>query len=317
MSFEEAKWVWMDNEFVPWNRATIHVSAHALHYGSGVFEGIRCYETPDGPALFRANDHIARFYCSAETHGMQIPYGLEELGEAIAELIRRNQFTNCYVRPICFRGSHDLSVDPEDCPVGVSILAWPWAPLHGKDSVHQGLRVSVSPWKKFHSTMMPATAKATGQYVNSILAVREARKRGYDEAIFLDVDGYLAEASSENLFLVRDGALWTNDERYSILLGITRDSVIQIAQGLGYRVTIGPLSVEDLKSADEVFLTGTAAEIVPVREVDGASVGNGSCGAITKRIQDQFISIVSGHNSAYLSWLQPVYQGNYCAKVAS
>lgn len=317
MSFEEAKWVWMDNEFVPWDRATIHVSAHALHYGSGVFEGIRCYETPDGPALFRAHDHIARFYCSAETHGMDIPYGPEQLAEAMAELIRRNQFSNCYVRPICFRGSHDLSVTPEDCPVLISILAWPWAPLHGKDSVRHGLRVSISPWKKFHSTMMPPTAKATGQYVNSMLALRDARKREYDEAILLDVDGYLAEASSENLFLVRNGDVWTNDERHSILLGITRDSVIQIARDLGYRVGVGPLSVEDLKSADEVFLTGTAAEIVPVREVDGVSVGNGSSGAITKRIQEQFISIVSGRNSAYMNWLQPIYHGNYCTEAAS
>lgn len=317
MSFEDAKWVWMNNEFRPWEKATVHVSAHALHYGSGVFEGIRCYDTPDGPALFRANDHLTRFYCSARTHGMEIPYGPEHLAEAMAELVRRNQFSDCYVRPICFRGSHDLRVTPQDCPLLTAILAWPWAPLHGADSVHHGLRVCISTWKKFHSSMMPTTAKASGQYVNSMLALREAGQRHYDEAILLDVDGYLAEASSENLFLVRDGRLWTNDEQHSILLGITRDSVIQIARDLGYQVSIGPLTVENLKSAEEVFLTGTAAEIVPVLQVDESQIGDGYCGFITRRIQEEFRSIVSGRNATYLRWLQPVHRSNYYAKVSA
>lgn len=198
-----------------------------------------------------------------------------------------------------------------------SILAWPWAPLHGADSVHHGLRVCISTWKKFHSSMMPATAKACGQYVNSMLALREAGQRHYDEAILLDIDGYLAEASSENIFLIRDGRLWTNDERHSILLGITRDSAIQIARNLGYQVTIGPLTVENLKSADEVFLTGTAAEIVSVLEVDESKIGDGRCGVITRRIQEVFRSIVSGRNAAYLSWLQPVHQKQHCANVSA
>lgn len=317
MSFEDAKWVWMNNEFRPWEKATVHVSAHALHYGSGVFEGIRCYDTPDGPALFRANDHLTRFYCSARTHGMEIPYGPEHLAEAMAELVRRNQFSDCYVRPICFRGSHDLRVTPQDCPLLTAILAWPWAPLHGADSVHHGLRVCISTWKKFHSSMMPTTAKASGQYVNSMLALREAGQRHYDEAILLDVDGYLAEASSENLFLVRNGCLWTNDEQHSILLGITRDSVIQIARDLGYQVSIGALTVENLKSAEEVFLTGTAAEIVPVLQVDESQIGDGSCGFITRRIQEEFRSIVSGRNATYLRWLQPVHHSNYYANVSA
>lgn len=317
MPFEDANWVWMNNEFVPWEKATVHVSAHALHYGSGVFEGIRCYDTPDGPALFRVYDHITRFYCSAQTHGMKIPYGPEHLADAMAELIRRNEFSNCYVRPICFYGSHDLRVTPQDCPLMTSILAWPWAPLHGSDSVDHGLRVCISTWKKFHSSMMPATAKASGQYVNSMLALREATQRHYDEAILLDVDGNLAEASSENIFLIRDGCLWTNDERHSILLGITRDSVIQIARNLGYQVTIGPLTVENLKSADEIFLTGTAAEIVPVLEVDENEIGDGHCGVITRRIQEEFRSIVSGRNAAYLSWLQPIHQKHHYANVSS
>jgi branched-chain amino acid aminotransferase len=303
MSFDDAKWVWMNGRFFPWNEATIHVSAHALHYGSGVFEGVRCYHTPEGPALFRVNDHIERFFSSAQTHGMKIPYATEQLTEAMAELIRRNGFSDCYVRPICFRGSRALSVDPKSCPIETAILAWPWAPMHGAESIHRGVRVCISPWKKFHSGMMPTTAKASGQYVNSILALRDALEQGYDEAILLDVDGYLAEAASENLFLVRDGALWTNDERYSILLGITRDSIIQIARDLGYRVTVAGLTVEDLRAAEEVFLTGTAAEVVPVCQVDGTQVGDGQCGAITKHIQDQFRKIVSGKNASYSKWL--------------
>ena len=306
MSFDDAKWVWMNGRFLPWDEATIHVSAHALHYGSGVFEGIRCYLTPEGPALFRVGDHIERFFDSARTHGMKVPYATEQLTEAMAELIRRNGFSNCYVRPICFRGSRALSVDPKSCPIETAILAWPWEPMHGAESIHRGVRVCISPWKKFHSEMMPTTAKASGQYVNSILALSDALEQGYDEAILLDVDGYLAEAASENLFLVRDGALWTNDERYSILLGITRDSIIQIARDLGYVVTVAGLTVEDLRAAEEVFLTGTAAEVVPVCQVDGNRVGDGQCGAITKHIQDQFRKIVTGKNVNYRRWLHLV-----------
>jgi branched-chain amino acid aminotransferase len=306
MSFDDAKWVWMNGEFLLWKDATIHVSAHALHYGSGVFEGVRCYDTPEGPGLFRGNDHLERFFYSARTHGMEIPYQPEALAEAMAELIRRNGFTNCYVRPICFRGSRELTVTPKRCPVEVAILAWPWEPLHGNDSVHRGIRVCISRWKKFHSDMMPTTAKASGQYVNSILALRDATERGYDEALLLDVDGYLAEAASENLFVVRNGELQTNDERHSILLGITRDSVIQIARNLGYPVRIGALTVEDLKVSDEAFLTGTAAEIVPVCQVDDTRVGDGQCGPVTRHIQEQFKDIVSGHNASYRKWLQLV-----------
>jgi branched-chain amino acid aminotransferase len=306
MSFGNTKWVWMNGEFVSWENATIHVSTHALHYGSGVFEGVRCYQTPEGPALFRVVDHLERFYYSARTHGMEIPYRAEQLAEAMANLILRNNFTHCYVRPICFRGSRELSVIPTRCPVEVGILAWPWAPLHGAESLNQGVRVCVSPWKKFHSEMMPTTAKASGQYVNSILALQDAADRGYDDAILLDMDGYLTEAASENLFLVRKGVLWTNDERHSILLGITRDSVIQIARRLGYQVSVGALMLQDLKSADEVFLTGTAAEIVPVCELDGNKVGDGRCGSVTRHIQEQFRSVVTGHNPGYLDWLQPI-----------
>ena len=306
MSFAGAKWVWMSGTFHPWQDANIHVSTHALHYGSGVFEGIRCYDTADGPAVFRLPEHLERFFYSARTHSMAIPYTPEQLEVAIAELIHRNGFNNCYIRPLCYRGSRELTVDPRRCPIELAILAWPWEPLLGSDSVQRGIRACISPWKKFHSSMMPATAKASGQYVNSILAIHDAVAKGYDEAILLDADGNVAEAAAENIFVVRNGALFTNDERHSILLGITRDSVIQIARDLGYPVTIAPLAAADLTSADEVFLTGTAAEVVPVCEVDNTRIGNGECGSITKRIQERFTQAVRGRDAAYQHWVHPV-----------
>lgn len=306
MSFNSVKWVWMNGAIVSWDKALIHASTHALHYGSGVFEGIRCYETPEGPALFRVDAHLERFASSASVYGMTLPYAVEELTEAISELVYLNAFRSCYVRPLCFRGSGDLQVDPENCPVELSILAWPWAPLHGAESSKAGLRVCISGRRKFHSEMMPPTAKASGQYVNSILAIREARALGYDEAVLLNTEGYLAEAASENLFIVREGELWTNDAKDSILLGITRLSVIEIARDLGYNVRIGRLSVNDLITSNEAFVTGTAAEVVPIVEVDGRSIGNGQCGPMTMQIQHQYMLAVRGRNPAYAHWLHPI-----------
>jgi branched-chain amino acid aminotransferase len=308
MSFAGVKWVWMSGTFVPWNDANIHVSTHALHYGSGVFEGIRCYDTVDGPAIFRISEHMERFFYSARTHHMDIPFAPGQLEGVIAELVSRNDFNDCYIRPLCYRGSRELTVDPRRCPVETMVLAWRWDPLLGSESLQRGIRACISPWKKFHSDMMPTTAKASGQYVNSILAINDAVARGYDEAIFLGADGFVAEASAENLFLVRDGALFTNDEKSSILLGITRDSIIQIARDLGYTVTITPIKATDIIAANEVFLTGTAAEVVPVCEVDGKQIGTGECGAITRRIQEKFRRIVTGHEAAYRHWLHPVYR---------
>ena len=306
MSFAGAEWVWMNGTFRSWQDATIHVSTHALHYGSGVFLGIRCYDTAEGPALFRLPEHLERFFYSAQTHSMAIPYTLEQLEAAIGELVHRNGFANCYIRPLCYRGSRELTVDPRRCPIELAILAWQWAPLLGSDSVQRGIRASISPWRKFHSSMMPATAKASGQYVNSILAINDAAANGYDEAILLDADGNVAEAAAENLFVVRGETLFTNDARHSILLGITRDSIIQIARGLGYSVTIGALTPADITSADEVFLTGTAAEVVPVCEVDNVRIGNGVCGSITRSIQERFTQVVRGRDATYRHWLHPV-----------
>jgi len=306
VTFDESKWVWMNGRAIPWRNATTHVSAHGLHYGSGVFEGMRCYETDDGPAVFRLDAHLDRLYASAEIHGITIPYTREELASGVDEIVRLNNFDSCYVRPICYLGSGSLGVHPGDNPVEVAILAWPWAPYLGAEGLKQGVRVTVSPWCTFQSRMMPTTAKACGQYLNSMLAVRDAVSRGFAEALLLDADGHLAEGSGENLFIVRDGHLLTNDERHSILLGITREAVLRIASDLGYPVETRALDLEDLLAADEAFFTGTAAEVTPIREVDGTVIGKSTPGLVTEEIQRVFFAATSGRDQRYKSWLHPI-----------
>ena len=306
MTFDESKWVWMDGQVIPWANATTHVSAHALHYGSGVFEGIRCYETADGPAVFRLDAHLDRLYASAEIYGITIPFTREELINGVNEVVRLNNFRSCYVRPICYLGSGSLGVHPDNNPVEVVILAWPWAPYLGAEGLKDGVRVTVSPWRKFQSRMMPTTAKACGQYLNSMLAVRDAVSRGYAEALLLDAEGHLAEGSGENLFIVRDGHMLTNDERHSILLGITREAVVRIALDLGYQVEVRALDLEDLLSADEAFFTGTAAEVTPIREVDGTPIGERTPGSMTGEIQRVFFAATSGRDQRYKDWLHPI-----------
>jgi branched-chain amino acid aminotransferase len=296
----------MNGQIVDWRDATLHVSAHALHYGAGVFEGIRCYETADGPALFRLDAHLDRLLASAEMYGLALPYTREELEEAICETIERNEFASCYVRPICYYGSSSLSVHPRNCPVEVAILAWPWETYLGAEGLERGVRVKVSSITKFHSRMMPTTAKACGSYINSMLAVREAQAAGYDEALLLDERGNVAEGSGENLFIVNGGRLLTNDERSSILPGITRDAVIKIADDLGYTVNVGMIRLGDLYSADEAFFTGTAAEVTPVRELGDAEIGGGGRGPVTEKIQRAFFDASAGRDSRYKNWLHYV-----------
>lgn len=296
----------MNGDFVPWANATMHVSAHALHYGSGVFEGLRCYDTTDGPAVFRLEAHLKRLFASAEVYGIEIPYPLNELAAAVRSVIERNEFTSCYIRPICFYGSDGLGLHPRNCPVEVVILAWPWATYLGSEGVERGIRATVSPWLKFHSEMMPTTAKACGQYLNSILAVRDAVARGFDEALLLDAYGYVAEGSGENLFIVHGDKVVTNEGRHSILMGVTRDAVIEIACDLGFPVETRAIQLDDLLKGDEAFLTGTAAEVTPIREVDGSLIGQGVRGPITKRIQETFFAATQGRESRYRHWLYRV-----------
>ncbi len=305
MGFDEARWVWMNGTIVPWSGATLHVSAHALHYGSGVFEGIRCYETTDGPSIFRLREHLQRLFDSATFYDLEIPYTFEELENGICELIDLNAFRDCYIRPLCYRGSRTLHLNPRACPVEVVVLAWPWDPFLNSGE-KKGVRICVSPWRKFDSQMMPSTAKACGQYINSILAVQDAERRGYDEALLLDANECIAEGSGENLFLVRAGRLFTNDERHSILLGITRDAIIEIANDLGIEVEIGALRLDDLLAADEAFFTGTAVEVAAIQEMEGKRIGSTVPGPITRTIQEAFRAATSGRSEKYKRWLHPV-----------
>jgi branched-chain amino acid aminotransferase len=317
MSFDSVQTVWMGGELLPWAKANIHVSAHTLHYGSGVFEGIRCYDTPEGPSVFRLEEHIERLFVSARVHGIDIPFTRSELGAAVCQTIEANRFTSCYVRPIVFFGSATLSLDPRNCPVETAVIAFPWPAMLGEKALDRGVRITVSPWRKFSADMMPTTAKACGQYVNSILAVRDATSRGYDEALLLDAAGGLAEGSGENLFVVLDGVVQTNDSRHSILPGITRDAIIEIARDLGYPVETRALTIEDLLVADEAFFTGTAAEVTPVAEVDGVKIGKGRPGEITRDIQRAFFKATSGESKRYRKWLhfvdQCTFDGAYSA----
>ncbi len=307
MSFENIEWIWKNGKIVPWSEATVHVSAHGLHYGSGVFEGIRCYETEAGqPALFRLNEHLERLQSSAAVYNFKIPYSNDQLAEAICELISVNGFKSCYVRPICYLGSASLGLHPGKCPVEVAIMAWSWAAYLGADGLENGIRATVSPWRKFHSSMMPTTAKACGQYLNSILAVSDAFERGFDEGLLLDQNGRLAEGSGENLFVIKDGKVITNKADDSILMGVTRDAAVEIAKALGFAVETKSLELDDLLNADEAFFTGTAAEVTPIRSVDDQTIGEGKRGAITEKIQKTFFDAVSGRDDRFRKWLHPV-----------
>ena len=304
--FAQSKFVWKNGQVIPWQDATIHMSAHALHYGTGVFEGVRCYNTVHGPAIFRLDAHLERMFESAKTYGISIPYSIDELTQASVDLVKANGFQDCYLRPIAFYGSGSLGVHPKQCPVDVSILAWPWGAYLGAGALENGIQVTVSRWKKFSSLAMPATAKACGQYLNSMLAVQDAVRRGFDEALLVDEDGIIAEGSGENFFMVRDGNVLTNDERDHVLMGITRDSVITLARHLGNKVYVGEMHLEELEVADEAFFTGTAAEVTPIAALDRRPIGNGKPGPITLDLQKAYFAATQGRDPKHQEWLTPV-----------
>ena len=306
MAFEKTKWVWLNGKLVTMDEAKIDATAFGLHYGVGVFEGQRAYETAHGPALFRNREHLERLAASAKTYQLDYPYSIEELTAAICETVTANGFKNCYVRPTAYFDAGSLGIRAVN-PVSLSILTWDWPADFAKQQV-EGMRLTVSPWRKFHQSMLPTTAKATGNYLNSILAVREATARGFDEALLLNAEGNVAEGAVENVFIIKDGKLKTNDEHASILLGITRRSAIEIAQHFGIEVEIGTLTLDEVKAADEMFLTGTAIEITPVREIDGEPIGNGKRGALTEKIQQAYFDIVRGKRPEFMHWLTPVHQ---------
>ena len=309
MAFDEmdVDTIWMDGEFVDWDDAQVHVLTHALHYGTGVFEGARCYETENGPALFRWPEHVDRLYESCKPYEMEIDHDPEELTEATKELIRRQDLTSCYIRPLVFYGYNSLGVSPGDCPTRTMIAVWPWGAYLGEEALKNGIDVMVSSWRKHASSQIPTNVKTTGLYVNSMLAGEEARRNGCAEAIVLNKEGNVAEGPGENLFLVRDGEVFTTGLSESILEGITRDAVITIARDLGYTVhdTVS-ISRGELYTADELFFTGSAAEVTPIRKVDNVTIGTGSRGPITEDIQSTFFDVVEGHSDEYEEWFDYV-----------
>ncbi|MDF2957224.1 MAG: Branched-chain amino acid aminotransferase/4-amino-4-deoxychorismate lyase [Candidatus Alkanophagales archaeon MCA70_species_1] len=300
--------IWMNGKFVDWKDAKVHVLSHALHYGSGVFEGIRCYNTERGSFIFRLKEHVDRLFWSAKLYRIEIPYTAEEIKEAIKETIRVNGLKACYIRPIVFYGYYNLGVHPGDCPVECVIAVWEWGTYLGEEALERGIRCTISPWRRLNPTAVPVTAKAVGHYVNSMLAVMDARSKGFDEALMLDENGYVSEGSGENLFIVRDGVIYTPGLESSILPGITRDSVIKIARDLGFEVVEKPLTVGEVLTADEAFFTGTAAEVTPIREIDFRIIGDGKIGPVTKAIQSKFFDIVNARDEKYMHWLEPVYE---------
>lgn len=305
MGFEGIEYVWLNGALVRWDDATMHVATHALHYGTGVFEGIRCYDGLDGPAVFRLPEHMDRLFASAAVYNYVHEYTREQLIDATLEVIAANKLRNCYIRPIVWSGTDNLGIRV-DCPIEVAILAWADMGHVRPEAKALGVRLTLSPYHKIHTSMLPSTAKACGQYIGSRLAVREAMSRGFDEALMTNSDGTIAEGAVENLFLVNAGRLVTNDARSSILMGITRDAVLGLAGDLGIEAEIRAMTLDDLRSADEAFLTGTACEVTGIRELDGLPIGSGRIGPITARIQEAFSAATTGSTGSRAEWRMPV-----------
>ncbi|MFQ6135633.1 MAG: branched-chain amino acid transaminase [Candidatus Hydrothermarchaeales archaeon] len=304
MPIEKVDKIWMNGGLIDWDDAKIHILTHALHYGSGVFEGIRCYKTKDGPAVFRHKEHMQRLHNSAKIYYMEIPYSVDELRDATKDLIRANKLEECYIRPIVYRGYGEMGLNPLNAPIDVAIAVWPWGAYLGEEGIRKGIRAKISSFQRITPNTFPPLAKCTGQYVNSILAKLESLQAGFDEAIVLDYRGFISEGPGENIFMVKDGKIFTTPEHASILVGITRDTVIKIATDLGYEVKETDITRGQLYLADEVFFTGTAAEITPIREIDGIEIGKP--GPITRAIQDKFYTIIKGDDDNYKDWLDYV-----------
>jgi branched-chain amino acid aminotransferase len=306
MGFTPTDSIWFNGKLVPWADAKVHVLAHGLQYGTGVFEGMKSYPTADGPAIFRLDAHMERFFKSAELYDIGIPYSQATLAEASLDVVRANRLEASYLRPVAFFDAATLSVWTKECPVTVAIAAVPTGKYLA--NADEGVRVTISPIRKFDNSAMPAWAKACGQYINSARAVNDAQRRGFDEALLLNTHGMVAEGSGENLFVVKNGAVITNDRDSSILMGVTRASVLEIATDLGIETRVAAISVEDVLGADELFFTGTAVEVTRIREVDGRPIGDGKLGPITRRIQDTFNQAVRGQLPQYRKWLSFVRQ---------
>lgn len=302
MPITESKKIWMDGQFVDWHDAKIHVLTHSLHYGCGVFEGIRAYATSQGPGIFRLTDHIVRLFNSAKIFFIDVPFSVEDLIEATKETVRVNELESCYIRPIVYLGYGEMGLNTLPCPVNVSIAVWPWGAYLGDEGLKHGVRMKISSWQRHDPNAMPPAAKGTGMYINSSMAKIEALKAGYDEAILLSPQGYVSECTGENLFVVRNGKIITPPLSAGALEGITQNSVMTIARDHGYDVEVGNILRSDLYTADEAFLTGTAAEVVPIRSVDDRELGEP--GPITRQIQETYNATVRGEVDRYKDWVE-------------
>jgi len=313
MAVNNYEHVWHNGKFIPWGEATIHVSAHVVHYASSLFEGIRCYDTLHGPAIFRLKEHTDRLVNSARIYRMELPFTREQLTQAMVELVRINNVKHCYLRPVVFRGEGEMGVNPLKNPIEIYILAWAWGKYLGDEALRNGVDVCVSSWQRIAPNTLPAMAKSAANYMNSQLIKMEAITNGYTEGICLDTSGHLSEGSGENIFVIREGKIYTPPLSASVLPGITRDSVVRLALEMGYAISEQNIAREMLYIADEVFFTGTAAEITPIRSVDRIVVGEGQPGPITRALQERFMTIVQGQAEDKFGWLtlcnQPVAVG--------
>jgi branched-chain amino acid aminotransferase len=308
MAFEgKSEKIWYNGKYVNWDDCTIHIASHVIHYGSAVFGGMRCYETKNGSAVFRMPDHTERLLYSCKIYRMDPTYSQEDFNEAILETIRINRMKSCYVRPIVYRGYHSLGVNPFPCPIDAAIMIWDWGKYLGQEALEKGVDICVSSWNRMQPNTFPAMAKASANYMNSQLIRMEAIVGGFVEGVALDPSGHVSEGSGENVFIIWKGKVFTPHLASSVLSGITRDTVITLARDLGYEVIEDSIPREMLYIADEVFLTGSAAEITPVRTIDKIPVGNGTRGPVTREIQDEFFAIVGGQKPDRHGWLTPVY----------
>ena len=300
---DQAKYIWFNGKIIPWGDAQIHVMSHVLHYGSGVFEGIKCYTTEKGPAIFRLSLHVKRLFLSANKYGIQIPFSENDITKACIDIVKKNEYTDCYIRPIAFYGYDTLGVDPKNCPVNVAVASFYWGAYLGEKGLENGVNITISPWKRISLKSFPSSAKASGQYMNSMLAVQDARCRGYDEALLLNQDGNIAEGSGQNIFIVKNEKIYTNDVNASILLGVTRKTIIQLCNNLNYLVEITDITQEMLMAADEAFFTGSATEVTPIATVDDVPISDGKPGTITMELKDLYSRIIHGKERHYNKWL--------------
>jgi branched-chain amino acid aminotransferase len=304
MPLQKVDKIWMDGTLVDWDDANVHILTHTLHYGSGVFEGIRCYATSQGGAVFRLTDHIERLFDSAKIFMIDIPYTVEQIVEGVKDTVRANNIDECYIRPIAYLGYGEMGLNPLPCPVNVSIAVWPWGTYLGDEGIKHGVRLKVSSWQRHDPNAIPPAAKGTGMYINSSMAKVEALKSGYDEAVLLSPQGYVSECTGENIFVVKNGRIITPPVTAGALEGITQSSVLAIARDLGVEVHVGNILRSDLYLADEAFLTGTAAEVVPIRSVDDREIGEP--GPITRKLQETYFATVRGEVDQYKDWLEHV-----------